>query len=98
MGFSLVAECGGYTPLAAHELLIAVASLVMSAALEHRLGGRGPRDMQDLPGPGIEPVPPEVPEGFFTTELSGKPFLQYFEDFYSAVSLGNVYFPRKLLV
>ena len=98
MVFSLVAESGGYTPVAVPELLIAVASLVMSAALEHRLSSRGPRDMQDLLGLGIKPMSPELPEGFFTTELSRKPFLQYFEDFYSAVSLGNVYFPRKLLV
>ena len=28
MGFSLVAESGGYSPVAAHRLLIAVASLV----------------------------------------------------------------------
>ena len=43
MGFSLVAESGGYTPVAVRELLIAVASLVVSAALEHRLSSRGPR-------------------------------------------------------
>ena len=52
--------------MAVTELLIAVASLVMSAALEHRLSSRGPRDMQDLLGLGIKPMSPELPEGFFT--------------------------------
>ena len=29
--------------------------------------------MWDLPGPGIEPVSSALADGFFTTELSGKP-------------------------
>ena len=29
----------------------------------------------DLPNPGIEPVPPTLADGFFTTEPPGKPLL-----------------------
>ena len=28
---------------------------------------------EDLPDPGIEPMPPALAGGFFTTELQGKP-------------------------
>ena len=49
-----------------------------SRALEHRLSGCGSRTllhsgMWDLPGPGIEPVSPELAGGFLTTRPPGKP-------------------------
>ena len=47
-------------------------------AQEHRLSRCGVRasllqDTWDLPRPGIEPVPPALAGGFFTTEPPGKP-------------------------
>ena len=49
-----------------------------SQAPEHRLRSCGARaqllcSMQDLPGPGIEPVSPALAGGFFTTESPQKP-------------------------
>ena len=32
---------------------------------------------EDLPNPGIEPMPPALASGFFTTEPPGKPFHEY---------------------
>ena len=34
-------------------------------------------DMWDLPGPGIEPVPPALVGGFFTTEPPGNPCINF---------------------
>ena len=60
MGYPLVAMSGGYSPVAVHELLVVVASLIV----EHRLEGpwaqwlwpRGlvARGTWDPPGSGIE--------------------------------------------
>ena len=49
-----------------------------SWALERRLSSCGTRNlllcgMWDLPGPGIEPVPPALAGGFLTTAPTGKP-------------------------
>ena len=39
--------------------------------------------MWDLPGSGIEPVPPVLACGFFTTELPGKPSYSFFMQFHN---------------
>ena len=49
-----------------------------SLALEHRLNSCGAWawllcSLWDPPGPGIEPVPPALAGGFFTTEPPGNP-------------------------
>ena len=54
-----------------------------SLALEHRLNSCGAWawllcSLWDPPGPGIEPVPPALAGGFFTTEPPGKPPRQGF--------------------
>ena len=76
-GFSLALVSRGYS-LAVVRGLIAAASCYGSLALEHRLNACGTQnsllnDMQDLPGPGIEPISPALAGGFFTTKPPGKP-------------------------
>ena len=64
-GFSLVATSGGYSLVAMHGLLIAVASLIV----EHRVQGTGRSSwMRDLPRPGTEPLSSALAGRFFTTE------------------------------
>ena len=62
-----------------HGLLISMVSLVAdigsrhpgSVVVAHRLSCS--KAMQNLPGPGIEPVSPALADRFFTTEPPGKP-------------------------
>ena len=77
-GLSLVAASGGYSAVAVHWLLIAVASRCRAQALDHRPSSCGAQawllhSMQDLPGLGIKPMSPALAGGFFTTQPPGKP-------------------------
>ena len=77
-GLSLVAASGGYSAVAVHWLLIAVASRCRAQALDHRPSSCGAQawllhSMQDLPGRGIKPMSPALAGGFFTTQPPGKP-------------------------
>ena len=68
---SLVAECG--LVVSAHKL-----SICSLQALECWLSSCGAlawlaHGMWDLPGPGVEPVPPALAGGFLSTRPSGKP-------------------------
>ena len=80
-GFSLVVAHGlllhGFCCCGAWALGYAGFSSGGPQALEHRYGScvvpaQLLRGMWDLPGPGIESVPPTLAGGFFTTEPLGK--------------------------
>ena len=64
-------HCGGFSCWGAR-------ALASSWALEHRFTNCGACaqwvcSMSDLPDPGIEPMPPALAGGFFTSEPPGKP-------------------------
>ena len=46
--------------------------------------------MWDLPGSGIEPIPPVLACGFFTTELPGKPSYSFFMQFHNKRAEGCI--------
>ena len=74
-------SCGKWGPLfiAVRGPLTIAASLVVEHRLQTcRLSNCGSRaqllcGMWDLPGPGLEPVPPALAGGFLTTAPPGKP-------------------------
>ena len=70
-----VSRCGGLSCRAASTLECLGFSCCGSWASEHRLSSWGTRawSMWGLPWSGIEPVSPAFADGFFTTELPGKP-------------------------
>ena len=77
MGFSLVAESEGSSPVEVCGLLVAVASLVAERGLYAGLSSCGAgalslHGMWGLTGSGVEPVSPALAGRFFTTEPPGK--------------------------
>ena len=82
LGLSLVAVSRSYSLVAMRGLLIAVACHVQTRVLEFKgFSSYGARaylllSVQDLPGPGIEPMSPALAGGFLTTTPPGKPFFQ----------------------
>ena len=83
-------HCGGFSCCGARALGV-WASVVVACglssyglwALEHRLSSCGARalllrGMWDLPGPGLEPVPPALAGGFLTTAPPGKSMSGFF--------------------
>ena len=77
-------SCGkrGLSFIVVHGLLITVACRCGAQALERRLSSCGTRayqlvrDMWDLPGPGLEPVSPELAGRFLTTVPPGKSYMR----------------------
>ena len=83
-GLSLVAASGGYSAVAVHWLLIAVASRCRAQALDHRPSSCGTQawllhSMWDLPRLGLEPMSPALAGGFFTTEPPGTPYTAHLQ-------------------
>ena len=67
----------GYSLVAVHGLLLAVSSRCRTLALEHWLSCCGAwalllHGMWELPGPGIEPISPDLPGRFLSTGPPGK--------------------------
>ena len=71
LGFSVVAESGGYSLAVVRGLFIAVASLVAKPRL-WSTGSVAPRHAGPF-GVGTEPVSPSLSGGSFTTEPPGQP-------------------------
>ena len=76
-GFSLVAASGGYSPGGGAWDSHCCGFFCCGAQALGRLAF-GSCGTWDLPGPGIEPVSPELTGGFFTAEPPGEA-LQYFQ-------------------
>ena len=69
---------GGYSPVALLGFLIAVTSLVALGCVGFSSCGAQAllvQGMWNLPGPGVEPVSPALPDRFLTTGPAGKSIL-----------------------
>ena len=69
---------GGYSPVALLGFLIAVTSLVALGCVGFSSCGAQAllvQGMWNLPGPGVEPVSPALPDRFLTTGPPGKSIL-----------------------
>ena len=70
----------GHSPVAVGKRLMEGASLVEHGLSSHHPRAQLPRNMWNLPGPGIEPVSPALAGRFLTTGPPGKSSQHIFKD------------------